>query len=93
VERGGRYFWCAGFGVWGLLPNSCQWGFLHLDAVVLYGGLDVGEGLFALFIRDAFHLIETGYCIADVRCISQWLLAFAGEGVNVIGEFFPFCCG
>ena len=39
----------------------------HVDAVVLCGGLDVGEGLFALVVRHVLDLIEAADGVADVR--------------------------
>ena len=62
-------------------------GFGHLYAIVLRGGFDVGEGLFALVVGDVLYLIEAGDGVADVGCVVERLLAFVGEGVDGGGEF------
>jgi hypothetical protein len=62
-------------------------GFGHLYAIVLRGGFDVGEGLFALVVGDVLYLIETSDGVADVGCVVKRLLAFVGEGVDGGGEF------
>jgi hypothetical protein len=72
-------------GVWLLaevLPASLR----HVDAVVLCGGLDVGEGLFALVVCDILDLIEAGDGVADMGGVVQRLLALVGEGIDGCGE-------
>jgi len=58
----------------------------HIDAVVLCGGFDVGEGLFAFVVGDVFDLVEAGDGVADVRGVVKGLLALVGECVNRGGE-------
>jgi hypothetical protein len=67
-------------------------GFGHLYAVVLCGGFDVGEGLFALVVGDVFDLIEARDGVADVGDVIQRLLALVGEGVNGCGKVVSLLC-
>jgi hypothetical protein len=61
-----------------LLPVSLG----HFDTVMLCGGFDVGEGLFALVVGDVLDLIEASDGVADVGGIVQWFLALVGEGID-----------
>jgi hypothetical protein len=67
-------------------------GFGDLYAVVLGGGFDVGEGLFALVVGDVLHLIEAGDGVADVGGVVERLLALVGEGVNGCGKVVSLLC-
>ena len=61
-------------------------GFGHLYAIVLRGGFDVGEGLFALVVGDVLYLIEAGDGVADVGGVVERLLALLREGVGMVVE-------
>jgi hypothetical protein len=67
-------------------------GFGDLYAVVLGGGFDVGEGLFALVVGDVLHLIEAGDGVADVGGVVERLLALVGEGIDGCGKLVSLLC-
>src|SRR5580698_5699972 len=67
-------------------------GLLHFDAIVSRSGLDVGEGLLALMVGDAFDLVEPSDRVAYVGGVVQRLFAFVGEGVDGGGEIVSFSC-
>jgi hypothetical protein len=65
-----------------LLPARLR----HLHAELLRGGLDVLEGLFALFVGDVLHLVEAGDGVAHMRGVVQRLLALRGKRVGGVAH-------
>src|SRR5208337_2652851 len=63
----------------------CPVRFRHVDAVVLGGLLDVGEGQFAVSVGNVNRLIEAGDGVSDVFRVRQWLLALLGEREPAVG--------
>src|SRR5579859_7160038 len=59
-----------------------------LDAVVLGGFSDVGEGELPVRFRDVLDLVEARQGVADVRRVGQRFFALLGKGVHAIGQRF-----
>jgi hypothetical protein len=76
-------------GVW-LLAKVVPVGLGDVNAIVLCGGLDVGEGLFALVVGNVFDLVEAGDGVANMGGVVQWLLPLVGEGVDRGREVVAF---
>ncbi len=66
---------------------------LHIDTVFFRSSRDPFPGGIALGVGHSFHLIEAGYCVADVSCVMDGLFAFFRESeVSIVdmiaGGFF-----
>jgi uncharacterized protein (DUF4213/DUF364 family) len=53
---------------------------LHLDPMLVGGGLDPLPGLVALVVADVLDLVETGDGVANVAGVFQGLLALLWKG-------------
>src|SRR5262249_56190031 len=63
--------------------------FVNLDAIVLGGLLDVGEGEVAIGIGNILNLIKACECVYDMVRVGQWLLSLTWKSEHTLGQLRP----
>src|SRR5262245_15660878 len=58
----------------------------HIDAVMLGGFLDVGEGQFAVIVGNADRLVETGNSVSHVTRVGHRLFTLLREGEDAVRQ-------